>query len=199
MAILGIDEVGRGPWAGPLVVGAVILPDPHPEWVDDLRDSKKLSEKRRDVLSDIIKAESTATGLGWVWHYELDEIGMNEALRLATRRAIADMRAHFPKASFTEIIIDGDRNFLSDTSLSRYVTTLIKGDDLIKEISAASILAKVARDNYMISLADQYPEYHFEKHKGYGTKAHCEAIRKFGVLDVHRKTFMTPKVLGTAK
>lgn len=187
MTILGIDEVGRGPWAGPLVVGAVILPDPKPDWSASLTDSKKLSAKRRELLSEIILKEALTTGLGWVSSKELDEIGLAQALRLATRRAVEEARSKYPH--FHEIVIDGTINFLADTALAPYVTTLPKADFLIKEVSAASIIAKVARDHYMCELATKYPEYGFEKHVGYGTAAHKKALKTYGPCPEHRKSF----------
>lgn len=187
MAILGIDEVGRGPLAGPLVVGAVILPEEKPEWVGELRDSKKLSAKKREKLAEIILSEALATGLGWVMVDELDEVGISEALRLATRRAVEEVqKCHVP---FSQIIIDGKTNFLKDTALSRYVSTAVKADDLIKEVSAASIIAKVARDKYMYEQGEKFPGYGFEKHVGYGTAKHMAAIYELGVCPEHRKSF----------
>ncbi len=187
MTILGIDEVGRGPWAGPLVIGAVVLPAKKPAWVDELTDSKKLSAKKRELLSEIILKEALTTGLGWVSSKELDEIGLAQALRLATRRAVEEARSKYPH--FHEIVIDGTINFLADTALAPYVTTLPKADFLIKEVSAASIIAKVARDHYMYELADKYPEYGFEKHVGYGTAAHKKALETYGPCPEHRKSF----------
>lgn len=187
MAILGIDEVGRGPLAGPLVVGAVILPEEKPEWVGELRDSKKLSAKKREALNKIILKEAPAVGLGWVSPKELDEIGMSAALRLAVRRAVGQVQAC--NVSFSQIVIDGKVNFLQDTTLAKYVSTMPKADDLVKEVSAASIIAKQARDKYMHEIAVRYPEYGFEKHVGYGTLKHREAIRKYGICPEHRRSF----------
>ena len=193
MAILGIDEVGRGPLAGPLVMGAVILPDEKPEWVAKLKDSKKLSAKKREKLNEIILNEAVATGLGWVFPKELDEVGIAEALRLATRRAVkAVQELH---ASFSQIVIDGKVNFLTGTALEKYVSTMPKADDLIKEVSAASIIAKVARDNYMIQLAEKFPGYGFESHVGYGTAKHLAAIAEFGICEEHRKSFEPIKTM----
>lgn len=195
-SILGIDEVGRGPWAGPLVVGACILPlrelpdgtpDPAQAWQDQLTDSKKLTKKRRETLNPTILAQATATGLGWVPAAELDQIGLGAALKLATRRAVQAVQAQSPH--FTEIIIDGTVNFLVGTPLEHCVTTLKKADLRIKAVSAASIIAKVARDQYMIDLADQYPDYGFEKHVGYGTAAHRAALRALGPTPEHRRSF----------
>lgn len=193
--ILGIDEVGRGPYAGPLVIGACILPDAkkieeEPEkyhWISELTDSKKLTAKKREALYTKIKEGAVATATGWVSANEIDEIGLSESLRLACRRAVKQIQeTHVP---FSEIIIDGTMNFLSGTPLEKYVSTLTKGDLLIKEISAASILAKVERDRYMTELAEKYPEYGFEKHVGYGTAAHQKAMEEFGLTPEHRRSF----------
>ena len=193
MAILGIDEVGRGPLAGPLVVGAVILPEDKPEWVNNLKDSKKLTPKKRLELSEIILNNSPAMGLGWVTRQELDEIGISAALVLATKRAVKKAQSyHMP---FSQIIIDGKVNFLKETALEKFVSTMPKADDLIKEVSAASIIAKVARDNYMINLAKKYPHYGFDSHMGYGTKKHLEAIYKYGICPEHRQSFEPIKTL----
>ena len=186
--ILGIDEVGRGPWAGPLVIGACILHDnPREDWQERLTDSKKLTPKKREELNEIILKEAVATGLGWVSAAELDEIGISKALRLACRRAVKEVQSK--KVPFSEIIIDGTVNFLSGTPLGPYVSTLKKGDFLIKEISAASIIAKVARDRYMVDLAKKYPAYGFDRHVGYGTKLHREMLTAHGPCPEHRKSF----------
>ncbi|MBR5388998.1 ribonuclease HII [Candidatus Saccharibacteria bacterium] len=191
MAILGIDEVGRGPWAGPLVIGACILPKDeegnYPDWVEPLTDSKKLSKKKREEYAEIILNEAVATGLGWVSSRELDNIGLSKALKLATRRAVEEIKLRH--ASFAEIVIDGTTNFLEGTSLEKYVTNLKKADLLIKEVSAASIIAKVARDNYMAALAEKYPDYGFDKHVGYGTAAHKAALMRCGPCLEHRMSF----------
>lgn len=204
-SILGIDEVGRGPYAGPLVIGACILPTNRKEnpWINDLNDSKKLSEKKREELYEIIKQKATSA-TGWVTSKELDEIGMSEALRLATRRAVEKIRAE--KVPFTEIIIDGISNFLVGTTLEKYATTMKKADFLIKEVSAASIVAKVERDNYMKKLSEKYPGYGFEKHVGYGTAAHQKAMEELGLTPEHRRSFgpvaeiksKTTKAIGDA-
>lgn len=186
MAILGIDEVGRGPLAGPLVIGAVILPEVLPEWAFELRDSKKLSAKKRERLSELILAEAT-TGLGVVPAAELDEVGISEALRLATRRAVLEVQR--AGVAFSEIVIDGKVNFLSGTALEKYVTTVIKADDSIREVSAASIIAKVHRDKYMIERDAEFPGYGFAKNVGYGTKAHFEALSRLGLSPEHRRSF----------
>ena len=193
MAILGIDEVGRGPLAGPLVIGAVILPEDEREWFKDLKDSKKLTAKRREQLNEIILQES-ATGIGWVPATELDQLGISEALKLATKRAVKSVQSlHVP---FSQIIIDGKVNFLAKTPLEKYVSTCIKADAKIREVSAASIIAKVARDHYMINLAKEYPNYGFNQHVGYGTKTHVAAIYKYGLTPEHRKSFEPCKSLS---
>lgn len=192
MTILGIDEVGRGPLAGPLVVGAVVLPTEEKEWFVELADSKKLTAKKRERLSELILAEAVV-GLGWVSNIELDEVGISGALRLATRRAVkAVQKFHAP---FSQIVIDGKVNFLKDTPLEEYVSVMIKADGLIREVSAASIVAKVARDKYMCGLAGKYPEYGFEKHMGYGTVFHRKAIEEFGICPEHRRSFEPCKSL----
>lgn len=178
--ILGIDEVGRGPWAGPLVVGAVVLD----EEIPGLNDSKKLSKKRREELDVIIRDKAAGYGLGWVHADELDELGMSAALRLATRRAVSQVHA-----PYQEIIIDGTINFLADTQKGKYVSTMPKADGLIPSVSAASIIAKVARDAFMTGQDELYTDYHFGKHAGYGTAAHREAIAARGVTPLHRLSF----------
>lgn len=180
--ILGIDEAGRGPWAGPLVVGAVVLPE-HCH-IEGLTDSKKLTKKRRSALEVEIQSVALAYGLGWVHADELDDIGMSAALRLATRRAVSQI-----KAPYHEIIIDGTVNFLSDTALAAHVTTLPKADALIPAVSAASILAKVARDRFMAEQDELFPGYDFSRHAGYGTAAHQQAIIDNGVSPLHRLSF----------
>lgn len=179
--ILGIDEVGRGVWAGPLVVGAVVLGT---TTIEGITDSKALSKKRRESLHDEIVTKASATGLGWVSAEEIDEIGLSNALCEATKRAVREVQARH--VSFHEIIIDGTVNFLRDTSLESYVSTMKKADLLISSVSAASIVAKVARDRYMTEQAVQYPEYAFESHVGYGTAAHRAAIDRYGVTPLHR-------------
>lgn len=199
--ILGIDEVGRGPYAGPLVIGACILGDwqnsENAEWIEKLTDSKKLSAKRREELYALIKEKALATATGWVSSAEIDEVGLSEALRLATRRAVEQIQK--TKVPFSEIIIDGTMNFLVGTKLEKYVSTLKKGDFLVKEISAASILAKVERDKYMMKLDAVYPEYGFGKHVGYGTAAHQKAMEKFGLTPEHRRSFRPVREIAEGK
>ena len=199
--ILGIDEVGRGPYAGPLVIGACILGDwqnsENAEWIEKLTDSKKLSAKRREELYELIKEKALATATGWVSSAEIDKIGLSEALRLATRRAMEQIQK--TKVPFSEIIIDGTMNFLVETKLEKYVSTLKKGDFLVKEISAASILAKVERDKYMAELDAVYPEYSFGKHVGYGTAAHQKAMEEFGLTPEHRRSFRPVREIAESK
>ena len=199
--ILGIDEVGRGPYAGPLVIGACILGDwqnsENAEWIEKLTDSKKLSAKRREEFYVLIKEKALATATGWVSSAEIDEIGLSEALRLATRRAVEQIQK--TKVPFSEIIIDGTMNFLVGTKLEKYVSTLKKGDFLVKEISAASILAKVERDKYMAELDAVYPEYGFGKHVGYGTAAHQKAMEEFGLTPEHRRSFRPVREIAEQK
>lgn len=179
--ILGIDEVGRGPWAGPLVVGAVVLGG---ATIEGLTDSKKLTKKRREELDVVIREQASGFGLGWVAAEELDQIGLSAALVLATKRAVQQVTA-----SYHEIIIDGTVNFLKDTSKGQFVTTLKKADLLIPSVSAASIIAKVARDAYMTQQNILYPGYGFVSHVGYGTAMHRVAIEKLGVTPLHRLSF----------
>lgn len=199
--ILGIDEVGRGPYAGPLVIGACILGDwqnsENAEWIKKLTDSKKLSAKRREELYVLIKEKALAAATGWVSSAEIDEVGLSEALRLATRRAVEQIQK--TKVPFSEIIIDGTMNFLVGTKLEKYVSTLKKGDFLVKEISAASILAKVERDKYMAKLDTVYPEYGFGKHVGYGTAAHQKAMEEFGLTPEHRRSFRPVREIAEDK
>ena len=199
--ILGIDEVGRGPYAGPLVIGACILGDwqnsENAEWIEKLTDSKKLSAKRREELYVLIKEKALAAATGWVSSAEIDEIGLSEALRLATRRAVEQIQK--TEVPFSEIIIDGTMNFLAGTKLEKYVSTLKKGDFLVKEISAASILAKVERDKYMTELDAVYPEYGFGKHVGYGTAAHQKAMEEFGLTPEHRRSFRPVREIAENK
>lgn len=179
--ILGIDEVGRGPWAGPLVVGAVVLGGIE---IVGLTDSKKLTKKRREQLHDEIYEMASGVGLGWVSAVELDAIGLPEALHRATKRAVKEINT-----PFHEVIIDGTTNFLAGTPLENYVVTMKKADLLVPSVSAASIVAKVARDRFMAEQDDIFPGYNFASHVGYGTAAHRAAIDAHGVTPLHRLSF----------
>ena len=174
---MGVDEVGRGSWAGPLVAGAVLLGDP----IAGLADSKKLTKLQRKRLDVEIRLHAVAFGLGWVTPQEIDDIGLTEAVRLAMKRAVAGI-----KTPYTKVIIDGNYNFLADDPRS---SCLIKADDTIPAVSAASIVAKVARDNYMSNASLEYPGYYFEKHVGYGTTAHAAALKLQGICELHRRSF----------
>lgn len=186
--ILGIDEVGRGPWAGPLVVGAVILSGAE---IDGLDDSKKLTKKRREALDVEIREKAAAWALGWVSAQELDDIGMSEALRLATRRAVEQIQTQCRQQNlaFSEIIIDGKVNFLRGTALEKFAMTMPKADGLIPSVSAASIVAKVARDQFMAEQDAVYPGYGFKSNAGYGVAKHRAAIERLGVTPLHRLSF----------
>ncbi len=175
--IVGIDEVGRGAWAGPLVVGAVALSGNE---IDGLTDSKKLTARKRQVLSGIIRQSTPHIGLGWVAAKTIDKIGLSTALKIAAMQALREI-----EAEYDEIIIDGTIKLIDD----KRVTTMKQADLLVPSVSAASIIAKVARDYYMQKIAAEYPDYGFEKHVGYGTKLHREAIEKHGPSELHRMSF----------
>lgn len=179
--IVGIDEVGRGPWAGPLVFGAVVLGDAN---IDGLADSKKLSKKRREVLDVEIRNKAASVSLGWVSAAEIDEIGLSNALTLACRRALEGV-----DVPYEQIIIDGTINFLKNTGKGPYVTTIARADSLVPSVSAASIVAKVARDRFMVEQDELYDDYHFASHVGYGTALHRAAIERYGITPLHRKSF----------
>lgn len=176
--IVGIDEVGRGCWAGPLVAGAVVLNGPIP----GLNDSKVLTKLQRTVLSEIVLSKAAAVGLGWVSPQEVDTLGLTSAVRVAMQRAVAQI-----EITFDEIIIDGNYNFLADDARAK---TLIRADATVPAVSAASIVAKVARDSWMCTqAAKEYPDYGFEKHVGYGTKLHRDMLIQHGVCVLHRQSY----------
>ena len=177
--ICGIDEAGRGPLAGPVCAAAVILPD-HID-IPGLNDSKKLSDKRRRELYPIIKEQAIAYGIGFASHQEIDEINVLQATFLAMERALAQLNVKPDLA-----LIDGNRK--KDFGLP--VETVVQGDSRSASIAAASILAKVSRDDLMLELASSFPEYGFEIHKGYGTKAHYGALHTYGPSRIHRMTFL---------
>ena len=183
--IAGVDEAGRGPLAGPVCAAAVILPTDLV--IDGINDSKKLCEKKRELLFEEIISSAVAYDIQFVEPDVIDEINIRKATALAMHRAVENLKV---KADF--VIIDGNDNYPYDIPFEY----IVKGDAKSQAIAAASILAKVSRDRLMTKLHEEYPEYGFAKHKGYGTKAHCEAIQKYGVSSVHRKSFMTAKVLG---
>jgi ribonuclease HII len=178
MVIVGIDEVGRGCWAGPLVAGAVILGRP----IRGLKDSKKLSKKQRESLTVTIEEQALAIGLGWVWPEDIDNWGITTSVKRAMQLALEAIRL-----PYDEVIIDGNINYLPEVAGAR---ALIRADDMVPAASAASILAKVARDKYMAMVAHQdYPAYGFDKHVGYGTAMHIKALREHGVTAIHRKSY----------
>jgi ribonuclease HII len=188
MVIVGIDEVGRGCWAGPLVAGAVVLPEKfrrRRSW--KLRDSKLLTREQREVSDMAIRQVALAIGLGWVDASTIDEIGLTKAVRLAMQLALQQI-----SVDYDQIILDGGYNFLSDNPKT---VTRIKADDSVAVVSAASIVAKVARDRYMIELAEQLPDYGFERHVGYGTELHHERLKLHGVSHLHRRSFMPVRAL----
>lgn len=185
--IVGIDEVGRGSWAGPLLVGAVILSGPAPAGVTD---SKLLTPARRRYLARAIKSRSTAIGLGWVRASEIDAIGLGAALKLAAERALAALETRYD-----QIIIDGTINFLP----GRPVTTLAKADLTVPSVAAASIVAKVARDAYMARLHQSDPRYGFDRHVGYGTRLHAAALAAHGPSPQHRHSFRPIALLTAAE
>ena len=171
-AVCGVDEAGRGPLAGPVCAAAVILP-PHLE-LPGLNDSKKLTDKKR-------REQAIAYGIGFASEEEIDEINILQATFLAMQRAIDQLDG---KAEFA--LIDGNRE--KDFGLP--VMTVVKGDSRSASVAAASVLAKVARDDVMLAMAEEYPEYGFEIHQGYGTKAHYAALRDHGASKIHRKSFL---------
>ena len=177
--ICGVDEAGRGPLAGPVCAAAVILPS-HLE-LPGLTDSKKLSDKKRRELYPIIKEQAIAYGIGLASEKEIDEINILQATFLAMQRAIDQLEG---KAKLA--LIDGNRE--KDFGLP--VKTVVKGDSLSANIAAASVLAKVTRDDIMVEMAEKYPQYGFEIHKGYGTKAHYAALTEHGPSPIHRMTFL---------
>lgn len=177
--ICGVDEAGRGPLAGPVCAAAVILPEGCV--IEGLNDSKKLTEKKREALFDVIKEKSLSYSIAMASEKEIDEINILQATYLAMNRAVAglDVRPDF-------VLVDGNR----DPKVGIPTRTVIKGDALSSSIAAASVLAKVTRDRFMLELSQQYPEYQFPKHKGYGTKLHYEMLEKYGISPIHRRSFL---------
>lgn len=183
--IVGLDEVGRGCWAGPIVAGAVILDQP----IQGVTDSKLLTKKRREELAAKIHAQAIAVGLGWVSVEEIDALRLTEAVRLAMQRALGCIGN-----AYEEIIIDGNYNFFPDDSRSR---AIVRADFTVPTVSAASIVAKVARDSWMATEAVRlYPGYQFEKHVGYGTALHRQLLAEHGVCALHRRSFKPVQALA---
>lgn len=177
--LCGVDEAGRGPLAGPVYAAAVILP--RGLEIDGLNDSKKLSEKKRDALYDVICQNAVSYGIARAEVEEIESLNILNATFLAMNRAIAKLES-VPELA----LIDGNRNKGIEVP-SRCV---VKGDSKCADIAAASILAKVSRDRYLMEMAELYPQYHFDKHKGYGTKLHYEALREHGPSPIHRMSFL---------
>lgn len=183
-SVCGVDEAGRGPLAGPVCAAAVILPKNI--IIDGVNDSKKLSEKKREVLFDVICEKSLAYSIAWASVEEIEEINILNAAMLAMKRAIEGLSI---KADFA--LIDGNKA----PKLDIPAFPLVKGDALSMSIASASILAKVSRDRLMYKYDEQYPVYGFGKHKGYGTKQHTQALKEFGPCEIHRPSFLK-KILG---
>ena len=177
--ICGVDEAGRGPLAGPVYAAAVILP--RDAVIEGLNDSKKLTEKKRDALFDVITERALTYGIASASVEEIEKLNILNATFLAMNRAVAKLD---PAPELA--LIDGNRN----TGIAMSSRCIVKGDSRCADIAAASILAKVSRDRYMLNLAEKYPQYHFEQHKGYGTKLHYEALREYGPSPEHRLSFL---------
>ena len=185
--VCGVDEAGRGPLAGPVFAAAVILPENYSHEI--LNDSKKLSEKKRDLVYDDIIRDAVCWSVGIADEKEIDDINILNATFLAMKRAVEGLGIK-PDLAY----IDG--NQYPKTGVKE--VTIIKGDSKCMSVAAASIIAKVSRDRFMVEIAEKYPEYQFSKHKGYGTKLHYEMIEKYGVSPVHRKSFLK-KIIGEQK
>jgi ribonuclease HII len=191
--VVGIDEVGRGCWAGPLVAAAVALDGEAKRHLEDgpieLRDSKKLSQKNREALDAAIRSQVKSIGVGWVTPGEIDKLGLTKSVRLAMLRAVKEL--HLTCNDYDQIIIDGNLNFFKNAEglKTTNIQAIIKADDTVPAVSAASIIAKVARDNYMRELALKFPEYGFDQHVGYGTAAHSAALKQHGVTKHHRMSY----------
>lgn len=177
--LCGVDEAGRGPLAGPVCAAAVILPAGLE--IPGLNDSKKLSEKQREALFEPIKAAAKAYGIAFSSVEEIENLNILNATFLAMNRAISQLS---PQPELA--LIDGNRN----TGITVPSRCVVKGDSRCADIAAASVLAKVSRDRYMLEMAEKYPEYGFDRHKGYGTKLHYEAIRQYGPCPIHRLSFL---------
>lgn len=177
--ICGVDEAGRGPLAGPVCAAAVMLP-PGIE-IHGLNDSKKLTEKKRDALYDQICASAVTYGIAFASVAEIEELNILGATFLAMRRAVEQL-----KQTPGLVLVDGNR----DPGLPFETECVVKGDGKCADIAAASILAKVTRDRYMLEQAERFPQYGFEKHKGYGTAAHYAALREYGPSEIHRPSFL---------
>lgn len=181
--ICGCDEAGAGPLAGPVYAAAVILP--FGAEIPGLNDSKKLTEKKREALFPVVKELASAWAVAWVDAGEIDATDILSARMKAMQLAIDALPVQPDFA-----LIDGNRDHGKTAAIITPHQCIVKGDSLSASIAAASILAKVSRDHHMLEMAEQYPEYKFEKHKGYGTKVHYEALRQYGPSPIHRRTFL---------
>ncbi|MDB5184591.1 MAG: Ribonuclease [Candidatus Saccharibacteria bacterium] len=192
--IIGIDEVGRGCWAGPLVAAAVALPDvndSNASLLAALRDSKMLSRAQRTKLAAEIRQHAVAIGIGWVSAARIDFYGLTAAVRMAMEEAL-----NASGQTSAEVVIDGNFNFLQHLDGGGYkISTLIKADATVPAVSAASIIAKVARDEHMSLASRAFPEYGFEKHVGYGTALHRAALAEHGICELHRLSVKPVKAL----
>ena len=177
--LAGVDEAGRGPLAGPVCAAACILP--RNLEIPGLNDSKKLSSQKREALYDVIIKSAVSYGIAFATVEEIESLNILNATFLAMNRALSQLS---PQPALA--LIDGNRN----SGISIPSRCVVKGDSLCADIAAASVLAKVTRDRYMLTMAEQYPEYGFEKHKGYGTAQHYAAIRQFGPSPIHRPSFL---------
>jgi len=184
--LCGIDEVGRGPFAGPVVAGAVILPKD--EEILYLNDSKKLSEKKREELYDVIMEKAVAVGLGFESNDVIDEINIKKATHSAMRKAIAELKNPKTGKKYVPDFLLVDAEHIPDIDIKQI--GIVKGDAKSISIAAASIIAKVTRDRLMVEYDKVYPGYDFASNKGYGTAAHMDAIRKLGMTPIHRRTFV---------
>lgn len=196
MVVVGVDEVGRGAWAGPLVAAAVILTKP----ISGLTDSKLLSKAGREKFARSIKSRALAIGTGWVWPNQIDDNGLTKAVRSAMQAALRSIQV-----PFDHIIIDGNYNFLKTKNTNdeqkgqtclcclwendAIIETIVAADGSVPAVSAASIIAKVARDAFMAEVARKYPQYGFEKHVGYGTPQHRQALQRYGACNLHRQSY----------
>ena len=177
--LCGVDEAGRGPLAGPVCAAAVILP--RGLCIPGLNDSKKLTEKKREALYDVICSSAVSYGIAFATVEEIEEVNILNAAMLAMNRTIEKL-----SVQPTLALIDGNRN----SAIKVASRCVVKGDAKCADIAAASVLAKVTRDRYMLEMAEKYPQYKFEKHKGYGTKDHYAALREYGPCEIHRPSFL---------
>ena len=187
--ICGVDEVGRGPWAGPITAAAVIIKNAEFRMQNlGIKDSKKLTEEKREELFEILtKSKHIEYRVAWISSKEVDRIGLGKANQSVLKKVVEGLKT---KPDY--VLVDGF--LIKDLKISQ--EKIIKGDEKVLSIAAASIIAKVSRDRYMKKLAKKYPQYGFEKHKGYGTKQHLKAIKKFGICSEHRRSFRPIKIIN---